>query len=498
MASENEVVEAPETEKLALDVQVEKTGDCSRHVIVTIPETDVHRYFQRQYDELMPRAEVPGFRPGKAPRKLIESKFRKTVADQVKGSLLMDSLTQISEEELFSAIGEPDFDFEAVEVDPSQELKFEFNIEVRPEFDMPKWKGLELERPEHEFASEEIDEQASRYLRSQSSLLPVDGAVQEFDVINANIVVTVDDKEINRLEDVEIDLRPTLSFRDAKIEGLDKLMLGKEAGEKVVAEAKITDSAANVDVRGKTAQVEIEVLDVKRAEHSELSEENYSVFGEGFDNVGEVRDAIKSEMERQLEYAQSKKIREQISGLLTESADWELPPELLERQSRREMERAILELRRNGFNENYIAAFENDLRQNSMERTAVALKEHFILERIAEAEGVEDEAGDYDREIALIAMSMQDSPRRVRARMERSGQMDTLRNQIIERKVIDLIKENATFKGTEFELNKDDVAAFSVNLAGKSGEDIPAATSDYVAPVNAAGSGDHVAPRSGR
>ena len=133
MASENEVVETPEAEdKLALDVQVEKTGDCSRHVVVTVPESDVNKYFQRHYDDLMPRAEVPGFRPGKAPRKLIESKFRKSVADQVKGALLMDSLTQISEEELFSAIGEPDFDFEAVEVDPTKELRFEFNIEVRP------------------------------------------------------------------------------------------------------------------------------------------------------------------------------------------------------------------------------------------------------------------------------------------------------------------------------------------------------------------------------
>lgn len=499
MASENEAVATPEVEnKLDLDVQVEKTGDCTRHVVVTIPEADVNRYFQKQYDDLLPRAEVPGFRPGKAPRKLIEAKFRKSVADQVKGSLLMDSLTQISDEELFSAIGEPDFDFDAVEVDPSKELQFEFNIEVRPEFDLPKWKGLNLERPEHEFQSSEIDEQASRYLRSQSDLLPVEGPIQEFDVITANLTVTVDGEQINKIEDVEIDLRPTLSFRDAKIEGLDALLLGKEAGEKVKTEAKFSDSATRQEVRGKTADVEIEVLDVKRAEHSELTEDTYQVFGDGFGNVGEVRDAIKSEMERQLEYSQSKKIREQISGLLTESANWELPPELLERQSRREMERAILELRRNGFNENYIAAFENDLRQNSQERTAVALKEHFILERIAEEEGIEDEAGDYDKEIALIAMSMQDSPRRVRARLERSGQMDTLRNQIIERKVIDLIKENATFKGTDFDLNKDDVAAFSVNLAGKSGGDIPEAKTDYVEPTNASGTGDHVAPRSGR
>ena len=90
---------------------------------------------------------MPGFRKGRAPRKLVESKFRHSVSDQVKGSLLMDSLSQVTDEQDFSAIGEPDFDYEAISVPDEGDFKFQFQIEVRPEFKTPDWKGAKLTKP---------------------------------------------------------------------------------------------------------------------------------------------------------------------------------------------------------------------------------------------------------------------------------------------------------------------------------------------------------------
>ena len=96
------------------------------------------------------------------------------------------------------------------------------------------------------------------------------------------------------------------------------------------------------------------------------------------------------------------------------------------------------------------------------------MKEHFILERIAEEEKVEDEPGDYEIEIARIAAQQNDSPRRIRARLERQGQMDSLRNMIIERKVIDLITDSAKFKGTEYKTDEGkDSTALNFFAAGK-------------------------------
>src|SRR5438045_9602524 len=104
----------------------------------------------------MPKADVPGFRPGRAPRKLGESRFKESIADQVKGKILRDSLAQMSDDHQFTAISEPDFDMNSVQLPDAGPMVFEFDIEVRPEFDLPRWKGLTLERPVHEYSDEEV------------------------------------------------------------------------------------------------------------------------------------------------------------------------------------------------------------------------------------------------------------------------------------------------------------------------------------------------------
>ena len=138
------------------------------------------------------------------------------------------------------------------------------------------------------------------------------------------------------------------------------------------------------------------------------------------------------------------------------------------------MERAKLELRRNGFSDEQVQAHENLLRQNALENTARLLKEHFILERIAEEEKIEDSEADYDEEIRLIADQSGESPRRVRAQLEQRDLMDVLRNQIIERKVIDLVHSQAKFKDVPFELDGPDTEALDRAIGGEE-SDIPEA-----------------------
>jgi len=182
----------------------------------------------------------------------------------------------------------------------------------------------------------------------------------------------------------------------------------------------------------------------------------------------ELRKRIKEGLESRLEYRQREVVRDQISKTLTESASWELPPDLLRRQSHRELERASIEMRRSGFSDQEIRERENRIRGNILERTEMMLREHFILERIAEEENVEETEADYTMEIARIAAQQNDSPRRVRARLERSGQMDSLRNMIIEGKVIDMITESATFKATKYEQEAEStVEAIDFFAAGK-------------------------------
>ena len=461
-STETPAVEAEQ--KLDLNLDINETSSCGRHVTVTVPRTDIEKYFQKQFDTIVPKAEVPGFRVGKAPRNLVEKKFRKQVEDQVKGALLMDSLTQISESEVFSAISEPDLDYEQVTVPEEGDLKFEFNIEVRPDFEMPKWKGLKIKRPEYDFSDADVDAELTRLAEQFSTLEPVEDKVAAGDYIEANITTRLDGTDISSVSDLSIQVLPSLSMADGMIEDFDKLIIGAEAEEKRSTKVTVNEFSENLELAGKELEVEFEILDVKRRG------------GDGVDGLAEktgmdmadLRERIKEGLASRLEYRQREVVREQISTTLTESASWELPQDLLRRQSHRELERASIEMRRSGFSDQEIREQENRTRSNILERTETMLREHFILERIAEEENVEETDADYTLEIAKIAAQQNDSPRRVRARLERSGQMESLRNMIIEGKVIEMITESATFEATEYEQEKQStVEAIDFFAAGK-------------------------------
>jgi trigger factor len=471
--AEGATEEASEPERLTLDVQIASPSACERHVTVTVSREDVDRYLDEAYSDLMATAAVPGFRVGRAPRKLVENRYKDEIGEKIKGSLLIDSLSQISEEQSFTAISEPELNLDAIEVPEDGPMVFEFDIEVRPEFDLPKWRGLKIERPIREFTDADVDAQLEQMLARYGQLVPHDGPAAAGDYVTVNIRTSEDGRQVAYEEERSLRVRPQLSFLDGRIDDFGKLMEGAKAGDKRTASISLTQDAPNEALRGKTLSVEFEVLDVKKLKLPELTADFLQEMG-GFESEEKLREAIRANLQRQLEYEQQRKARQQITAELTKKADWDLPPGLLKRQSVRELERAVMELRRAGFSEMEIRARQNELRQNSAASTAKALKEHFILERIAEDEKIASEEGDFEQEIFLIALQSGESPRRVRAQIEKRGLMDVLQNQIVERKVLERVQAEAKFTDQPYEPTKVDVEAISM-AAGGDVEAIPAA-----------------------
>lgn len=459
---------------LHLDVAIASPSACQRHITVTVAREDIDRYLNDAFSEMMSTANVPGFRIGRAPRKLVETRYRKEVADQIKGSLLIDSMAQVNEDHNLAAISEPDIDLGSVELPVEGPLTFEFDLEVRPEFDLPDWKGLKIERPTAEFSDADVDEQLERVLANYGKRVPSEDPIKEGDYITVQISASSDGSTLDSGGEKTICVRPNLSFSDGTVEGFAKLVAGSKCGDKITASVKLVDDAANAELAGKEIQVEFEILDIKKFELPELNSDFLTQIG-NFDSEADLRDAIKDSLQRQLDYQQQQRARQQITQLLTAAADWELPPEMLKRQSGRELERKIMELRRSGFPEADIQAHANELRQNSQETTATALREHFILERIAEEEEIDAEEADYDKEVSLIAMQTGDSPRRVRAQIEKKGLMDSLRNQIVERRVIDLVLGEAKFKDIPFDAEGGNTEAVDLALGGGDQNEIPVA-----------------------
>lgn len=436
---EADVAGADEKPPLQIDVKIEEKSACERHVVIKIAQPEVERYRREAFDEVTPKAELPGFRAGKAPRKLVESRFREQVNEQVKSSLVMDSLQQVTEGDHFSAISEPNFDYEAVELPEEGDFRYEFTIEVRPNFDTPKWEGLSLERPTCKLTDKHIDEHLSRTLTRFMSGEAVDGPCKLGDLVTLSAVFKDDGKELAQFEEETTTIRKELSFGDAVIANFGELIEGKKEGDTFTCKTKLSDSAANAELSGKEIDVEFELVEVKRILVDEISPAMLADLG--FDDTEELRTFVRAELERQFEYHQQQSLRKQVVDELTKEANWDMPESLVRKQTNRELQRMVLELQRSGFNPEQTKSYLNAARMNARESTIRALREHFVLEKIAEDLKIEPSPEDYEKEIQLIAEQSDSSVRSVRARLEKTGQMDAIRNQIIEREVVNKITD---------------------------------------------------------
>ena len=340
--AEQPISEQEIKEPLKIDVQIDVTSTCERHVVVSIPSAEVARYRQESFDEVVPKAELPGFRAGKAPRKLVESRLKEQVDEQVKNSLVMDSLQQVTEGDHFSAISEPDFDYDVITLPDEGDFKYEFRIEVRPEFETPKWEGLKLERPICELTDAHVDAHLSRTLRRFMNGEPVDGPCALGDNVVLHGKFRVEDKEISEFEEQSVLVQKRLSFGDAILEDFDQLIVGKAEGDSFQAKLTLSDSAAREELRGQEIDAEFEIHEVRRIEIDELGPSELDKLG--FEDIEELRKFVRSELQQQFEYHQHQALRKQVVDELTKDAEWEMPESLVRKQTNRELQRMMLEL----------------------------------------------------------------------------------------------------------------------------------------------------------
>jgi len=443
--NEGSVTEAEPTKpKLDFDVQINKVGPCKKHVTITIPRVEVDRQFDESLGTMKREALVPGFRPGHAPRTLVEKRYRKQVADQVKSTLMMGALERLDEDYKLNPITEPKLDVAAISIPDEGPFQFEIEIEVRPEFSLPSFKGLTIDRPVKTISEADVDGQLRLFLERHGQIVPkLEGGAEIGDYLTADLRFHLDGVHLNEVKEIQFRLQPELRFQDGSVPNVGEALVGVTPGEERETEAKIGSGSANPDLRGQSIRVTFKVHDLKQVRLPEVNSAFLSSIG--FASLDELRQALREVLERRLRSQQRQAMRVEIMNRLIQETPFELPADLVARQQEATVRRLIHEMQQQGFSENDIRAREAEIRTNAREATQRSLTEYFILSQIAEAEGIKVEEEDIALEIEAIAERNDESPRRVRSRIEKEGSGDALATQILERKTLDRILESVTY-----------------------------------------------------
>lgn len=471
-APDAEVAEA--SQRLPQTVVITDAGPCKKHVKVTVERAAIDSRMDEKFSDMMIKnpVQVAGFRTGKAPRKIVEKKFFKEIASEVKNEILMKSLEQLAEEETLSPLSPPELDPSKVliPVGEDEPMVYEFNIEVRPEFDLPDYKGLKIRRPVHTFTPDDIQRESKRILEPYGTLAPKEGenvTVEMDDLVTTTLVIKDGDSELNKVNEVRLKVEKRLALEDGVAEDFGKKLVGAKVGD--TREVGITLSqGVNPTLRGKVVSAHFTILDIKTMRLPELTPDLLSQFS--VRNADQFEEVVSTRLERFLQYQQRQTARTQVLQSLAGATKWELPQDLLQRQARKTLARRVMEMRGAGMTEDQIVSRERALTQDALRSTAAALQEHFVLQKIADLEKLEIEDADIEAEIDAVADRTGESPRKVRGRMEREDLMESLATELLERKALDLVLETAVYEDYEFNpMNEDEDATATTDATATDG-----------------------------
>jgi trigger factor len=446
------MAEEQESTALKNTVTIEEAGPCKKKVIVEIPEEAVKNVTDEQYESLRKEALVPGFRKGRAPRRLLEKRFGKETTEQIKLKLLADSSDSAIKDNELDVLHEPDIDFENIELPAAGPLKFDFEVEVRPEFDLPRLEGIAVEKTKLEVTGEQIDREIERLRKWSGVWMPrEDGQVELNDQIIADALLKADDvEEEEKLDNIEIYVRPNGFVGAIPVEKLDELLVGARVGDTRQTTVDVPKTYFREEYRGKKVDIRVAVKDIKWLKPVPLDEDFFQKLAVEDENElrGKIRDTLQSRLETQVRT----EMTEQIYKYLLDNTDFDLPVDVVADHSTTLLQRQYSNLLMRGLSREQLEEQTDQLRASSDQQAKEQLKTFFIMDKIAEKLEIDVSEEEINGHIAQLAIQRGQRPERMREEMLRNGSLAQFRLQVREEKCLAKLLESA--KITEVKAKK--------------------------------------------
>jgi len=431
---------------------VDYKGDCEYEVKVTVPAVNKAKQAEELYDELKSEAEIPGFRRGRAPVKLIERKFGKAVKGEVTAKLVSASFQKLIQEEDLKPAGMPDVDGldEAEAIGDEVPLEFTLKFDVVPRVELGKYRGIEIERPVVTVDDKDVQEAIEDLRERYATFEPMKtGKAKEGDQVIIDFKGMVDGEEFSggSAENYPYILGSKRFFPE-----FEEAIKGQKPGAEVKCEVTFPDDYFSEDLQGKKADFTIKINEVKRKKKPELDEEFAKEAG--YESVDELKQKTKDGLQegsrdRSRQIAESRAIEK-----IVEESSFEISPRLIDQVASQHLQQELQELIQQGLPRDQFEERIGALQEASKDAALRSIKTMVALNEIGEAEGIEVTEDDLDQEAASISQSMGASVEMVAQYIKGGEQRSQYVDRIYRNKALAIIMDNATI--TDKELSRED------------------------------------------
>jgi len=433
-----------------MNIEIEEVGPCKKLLKFEIPKETIDDEWQKQLKEVARMAKVPGFRKGKAPRKLLEKNYGDKIMDDVKRAVVSGSYQQAIEENKLSPIGDPDignFDLEL-----GKPLKFEITLEVLPTFELGDYKGMKLQRKPVSVTDEDIDKALETISKQKAQLAIVKtGKVKVEDFIICDCEVGINDEVVWSDQELEVMVSGS-HVADINVPELKDRLVGAKSGDKVSVDVELGDSFSVEQHRNKSAKMEISIKEIKRPKSPKIDDELAKQVG--YDTLGELKEFMSKRLEMEKKRMAEGEMQEQISSKLIEMADFEMPEDMIKHHTNERLHKYQLDLVNKGTPQEEIEKHTEDMKSASEEAVVRDFKMSLVLEHIAEKERIFVTEDDVNRRISEMAGMYGLDAAGMKKQLEKMNSMSNLRHQLRESKTLNLLMKEANIEEVKEEVKK--------------------------------------------
>jgi trigger factor len=411
---------------------------------VDVPPDEARPVLDLAYRHISGRVNVPGFRKGKVPRKVIDAQVgRPTVVQEFLEHALHDFYLGAVREHELAPITDPDFDEVDVGDIEGTGFRFTATVEVRPRvsFEESDYKGLRIERPTTEITEAEVDEQLERLRDRFAELEPVGRPARRGDYVVADIHAYVHDQEVPEASGEGV-LYEVGSGQ--LVPELDQEIDGKRKGEILKVNAKLPEVFG--DRAGEEVTFQVLLKEVKAKKLAPLDDEFARTASE-FDSLDDLRVDVKGKLGRLKEGAVQAALRDRALEALIEKIDVDLPDLLVDAETESRVRSARDRAERQGVSLDQVleasGVDELEFRSDARAHALRAIRADLALEAVARAEGIQVSEQEIDAAVRDIAEQLDRDLKEVRRSLERTGQITSLAGDIIRDKALNLVVESA-------------------------------------------------------
>ena len=415
---------------------VENLSPTRVKLTVEVPSEELQPHIDAALKSIGSQIQVPGFRKGKVPARIIEQRVGKgAVVQEAVNDALPEFFGKAVEETEVEPIGQPEVDITEVPMEDGEDLKFTVEVDVRPEITLPDYEGVTIQVDNLEVTDADVEEKLTELRERFGTLTGVDRAVENGDFVSIDLKAEVDGEEVDSVEGVSYEVGS-----GNMLEGMDEALIGMAKGETKNFSAPL----AGGDQAGSSADCTVTVQSVKVRELPEV-DDDFAQMASEFDTAEELRADVTKQAEQSKKFEQGIQARDKVLEHLLDNTEIALPESIIESEVNSHLEQE--------------GRLEDDEHRAEVdESTRKALKTQFLLDEVGKTEEVEVGQPELIEYLMMQAQQYGMDPNQFAQMLDQQGQVEGMVGEVARRKALAAALDKAKIVDADgTEINLDDI-----------------------------------------